>query len=151
VPVSKLLYNDSDLDGISMSVVAVSAASTNGGTVSLSGDKVIYTPPAGYTGADQFTYTIRDDGNGTSTTNVIVTVGATTFVSVVAPPVKQPAGNFQVGFQGVPNYPYTIETATSVLGPWEVLTTVVADQDGKFSVDDANPSGQTRFYRTMYP
>ncbi|MFO0902620.1 MAG: tandem-95 repeat protein [Pirellulales bacterium] len=46
------------------------------GTVSISADgkKVLYTPTAGYTGADSFTYTVRDPGGLTDTATVSVTV-----------------------------------------------------------------------------
>ena len=45
-----------------LTVTAVSAASAQGGTVVLSLGTVSYTPPADFSGADSFTYTVTDDG-----------------------------------------------------------------------------------------
>lgn len=72
-----------------LTVISVSSTSAQGGTVTLSGGVVQYTPPLDFNGTDTFTYTIRDNGttNGaadpkTSTATVTVTVR-----SVNDPPV----------------------------------------------------------------
>jgi hypothetical protein len=57
---SKLLGNDSDPDGDVLTIVSVQNAKN--GTVTLEGDKVIFTPNTGYTGPAQFDYTISDRG-----------------------------------------------------------------------------------------
>jgi hypothetical protein len=57
---SDLAANDSDPAGSPIAVTAVSGTTAHGGTVALVDGKVIYTPPAGYTGSDSFTYTLRD-------------------------------------------------------------------------------------------
>jgi len=44
------------------------------GTVTLSGDEVTYTPAAGFTGWDRFTYTVSDGHGGTAEGQVTVTV-----------------------------------------------------------------------------
>ena len=63
---STLASNDSpgpaSESGQTLTVTAVSATSTQGGTVSLSGGNITYTPPANYFGADSFTYTVTDNG-----------------------------------------------------------------------------------------
>ena len=51
---SKLLFNDTDPDGDAISVTGVDAASIAGGSVTLSGASLTYTPPNGFTGQDQF-------------------------------------------------------------------------------------------------
>lgn len=60
----------------------VSTVSTAGhGTTSLSGSTASYTPAAGYSGADSFTYTVTDSASGlSSTATVYVTVTAPTLV-----------------------------------------------------------------------
>ncbi|MBU1237371.1 MAG: retention module-containing protein, partial [Gammaproteobacteria bacterium] len=73
-----VLSNDSDVDGDSLTVSAV----TNGahGTVaidSVSGNPV-YTPATDWSGTDTFTYTVNDGHGGTSTATVTVNVGANT-------------------------------------------------------------------------
>ncbi len=70
-PTNKLVLVASDA-GVTLSVTGVSSTSTNGGTVSLSGANIIYSPVTSYTGADSFTYTLSDDQGGSSTGTVSV-------------------------------------------------------------------------------
>ena len=70
-----VLANDSDADGDTLTL----SAKTDGqhGTVSLKGDQfVTYTPDAGFTGTDSFTYTATDGQGGSATGTVSVTVTA---------------------------------------------------------------------------
>jgi len=56
---SSLLENDSDVDGDTLSVVSVTDGAN--GTVGFDADgNIVYTPNAGFQGADSFTYTISD-------------------------------------------------------------------------------------------
>src|SRR5207247_1637698 len=50
----KLLDNDSDADFDDLSIIAVSANSTNGGTVTLTSTNITYTPVTDFTGTDRF-------------------------------------------------------------------------------------------------
>ncbi len=70
-----VLANDSDADGDVLSIVEVSEPSN--GQVSISGDQVLYTPEAGYTGSDSFSYTVEDGFGGEASANVSVTVQET--------------------------------------------------------------------------
>ncbi len=54
------LNNDSDADGDTLSITAFDAQSVNGGTVTQQNGMFIYTPKAGFSGTDTFTYTISD-------------------------------------------------------------------------------------------
>lgn len=67
-----VLANDSDPNGDSLSLVAVSAAS--GGTTSIAGDQVRYEPDQSFSGTDSFTYTLRDAGGAEVTGEVTVMV-----------------------------------------------------------------------------
>jgi hypothetical protein len=152
LPVTRLTFNDYEADGDALTVLSVSGGTINGGTTLLAGGMVTYTPPDGFVGTDQFAYTVQDARGGRGTGNVFVTVGATNFLSVVSAPVMASNGHFQVGYQGIPGYPYVVEWATSLEGPWEVLTTVIADANGYFQLDDPNePPQAVRFYRVSYP
>ncbi|MEA4921060.1 MAG: tandem-95 repeat protein, partial [Clostridiaceae bacterium] len=71
-----LLVNDTDVDLDTLTVTGVSSASANGGTVSLSGGVVTYTPKANYNGTDTFTYTVSDGQGGTDTATVTITIAA---------------------------------------------------------------------------
>ncbi|HWL67502.1 MAG TPA: DUF2341 domain-containing protein [Geminicoccus sp.] len=70
-----VLTNDSDGNGdpLQLSGIAMPA----NGTVSIDGlDRLLYTPATGFTGTDQFTYTITDGQGGTATGRVTVQVQA---------------------------------------------------------------------------
>lgn len=79
-PAGDLLANDSpgpaDESAQTLTVVSVSSVSSEGGTVSLSGGTITFTPKAGFIGADSFTYTVNDNGtpvaSATGTVNVTV-------------------------------------------------------------------------------
>lgn len=64
--------NDSDPDGNALTITG----KTNGshGTVTFTSTSVTYTPTTGYTGSDNFTYTISDGAGGTDTAYVVVLV-----------------------------------------------------------------------------
>ncbi|MDZ7790722.1 MAG: Ig-like domain-containing protein [Xanthomonadales bacterium] len=76
-----VLANDSDADGDVLSIIAVSQPAN--GQVSISGDQVIYTPAAGYTGSDSFSYTLEDGFGGEASASVAVTVQSTNQPPVV--------------------------------------------------------------------
>ena len=54
-----VLSNDFDVDSLSLSVTGTSQPSN--GALSVSGTGFLYTPNAGYTGSDMFSYEIIDD------------------------------------------------------------------------------------------
>jgi hypothetical protein len=91
IPATSLLANDSDPEGASLSITGVSAASAMGGTVTFDPALgVTYTPPAGFSGTDTFTYSVTD-GIGTSAGTVTVRV-----LEVNQSPVLAPIGNKSV-------------------------------------------------------
>jgi uncharacterized repeat protein (TIGR02543 family) len=68
-----VLGNDSDADGDSLSITAVSTPVH--GTTIINPDKTVtYTPAAGWYGSDSFTYTISDGHNGTASATVNIAV-----------------------------------------------------------------------------
>ena len=70
-----LLGNDTDVEGDTLTISAIGAASN--GTVVDNGDgTVTYTPDAEFNGSDSFTYDISDGNGGTDTATVSVTVNA---------------------------------------------------------------------------
>ncbi len=72
-PISiSVLANDSDPDGDTLSVTSVT--NPGHGTATIVGDEISYTPDAGYTGTDTFSYTISDPDGATDSAQVSVTV-----------------------------------------------------------------------------
>ncbi|HEX2120837.1 MAG TPA: Ig-like domain-containing protein, partial [Thermoanaerobaculia bacterium] len=67
-----VLANDTDADGDPLVVTAVTQGAN--GSVSNNGTSVSYTPNAGFTGSDSFTYTLDDTAGGTDSASVSVTV-----------------------------------------------------------------------------
>ncbi len=82
VAATTLLSNDNDVDGDSLSVISVGAAThgtasfSNHGTADPTDDTITYTPTVGYAGPDSFAYTVSDGHGGTTTATVNVTVEA---------------------------------------------------------------------------
>ena len=77
-----VLNNDTDVDGGTLTITAVSIP-TNGGTAVMNGSTIRYTPAVGYAGTDTFTYTIVDPQGAPSTATVTVTVAACSAVTPV--------------------------------------------------------------------
>lgn len=72
-----LLANDTDMENQILAILSVDSTSLLGGTVSLSGTHVSYTPPTDFEGADSFQYTITDTEGATASSTVMVDVSST--------------------------------------------------------------------------
>lgn len=69
-----VLTNDSDVDGDSLTVSAVTQGAH--GSVTNNGSNVTYSPAANYHGGDSFSYTVSDGHSGTATATVEVTINS---------------------------------------------------------------------------
>jgi outer membrane protein OmpA-like peptidoglycan-associated protein len=78
-----VLANDSDPDGDPLTIVSVGVPAH--GTAAIAAGRISYTPAAGYTGTDAFTYTIADPKGLTSSATVTITV-----TGINHPPIAQP-------------------------------------------------------------
>ena len=74
--VIRVLRNDTDADGDTLSVTAVSTPSNGAAAITGNRTTVNYTPDAGFHGSDSFTYVVSDGNGGTDTGRVNVTVTA---------------------------------------------------------------------------
>ena len=85
IPIARLLANDTDANGDTLSIAALSAPSN--GTVAINGANVVFTPTSGYTGNAGFSYTVSDGQGGTSTAAAVAltvtapATGATLFTT----------------------------------------------------------------------
>ncbi|WP_020396739.1 IPTL-CTERM sorting domain-containing protein [Thiolinea disciformis] len=77
VPID-VLSSAEDLDSDILTIQAAGTAKTSvqGGTITLSGNTLLYTPKAGFTGSDSFSYTIADGRGGTVVAKANITVAA---------------------------------------------------------------------------
>ena len=153
VLISTLLSNDTDADGDPLELVFVSPTSAHGGSLLLDGDWIHYTPPAGFTNDDSFTYTIQDSYSAQATATV--TVRATT--DAVPPPnlllTDLGNGSFLLSLVGIPGKTYRIESTEQLGSPvWTELGSDTADDLGAVQyTDTSTPAGRVRFYRSVYP
>jgi len=154
IAMSNLLANATDADGDAISLVAVGAVSTNGGTISTNSHFVFYSPPAANGNVtDQFSYTVADIYGATSTNVVEV---------VLQPDAGNPSpnivsitvhgdGTVTIVFAGIPGFSYLIQATTSLSLPisWTTLATLTAGADGLIIFTDLNaPRYPVRYYRT---
>jgi YD repeat-containing protein len=75
--------NDIDADGDVLTVTAVTQGAHGATSIDANG-LVVYTPTAGYVGADGFTYTVSDGRGGVSSASVVVSVTASNNTAPVA-------------------------------------------------------------------
>jgi subtilisin-like proprotein convertase family protein len=147
----KLLANDSDEDGDTLTITAVSATSTNGGTVILSSTEIHYTPTTNFVGLDRFSYTVSDGRGGIGTASVLVQVLSHSDPSLnrIGEIFMTPNG-VRIRFVGIPNFDYTVQRSTD-LETWSDIGTVSMPDNGIAEFEDTNPPSGSAFYRTMTP
>jgi len=138
VRISDLLTNDSDADRDLLNF-AVSNTSANNGTITVSGAWVIYTPTAGFTAADSFTYTITDGRGGSATATVTVAIKVDTSVSSNLTITSLGGGHYRIDGSGIPSRTYRLQYSDS-LNPliWQdsLNGSLTADSLGQFSYTD---------------
>jgi mono/diheme cytochrome c family protein len=153
VSVATLLGNDSDADGNPIAFVSASATSANGGIITSNNNWIFYTPPAGFTNADSFTYQITDGQGGTATGTVTVNVRSDNGPSPNLIITSLGNGSFRVRFHGTYGRTYRIQSTEDLDNPnWVSLGSATANEFGVFDFVDTLPSGSpVRFYRSIYP
>jgi len=150
VTIPALLSNDVDADGDPVTFVSVSPSSTQGGNITRSGDGLFYTPPAGFTNEDSFTYTISD-GHASVSGTVLVKLKVELLPSPNLVLVALGKGSYLLRFNSVPGATYRVEYSDEVINPrWQTLGSRIADEFGMFEYIDTTASPQ-RFYRSVSP
>jgi hypothetical protein len=152
VRLSTLLANDSDADSDTLTPT-VSSTSANGGTITISAGWVFYTPAAGFTNADSFTYTITDGRGGSATGTVTVAIKVDNDVGQNLVITDLGNGSFLIRGSGIPGRTYRLQyTDTLIPANWQDLSggSVTADGTGVFEFTDTAGSG-SRYYRSVYP
>jgi hypothetical protein len=151
VRLATLLGNDSDADSDTLTPV-VSSSSANGGTVTVSGAWVYYTPATGFTNADSFTYTISDGRGGSDTATVTVAIKVDDAPTQNLVITDLGGGNVRIDGHGIPGRTYRLQYTESLTpANWQDLPggSKTADNTGSFSLTDT--PGGVRFYRTVWP
>jgi hypothetical protein len=148
VLVDKILTEASDIDGDTLSISGVSVTSTQGATVALVAQGILYTPAADFTGADSFTVTISDGRGGSVTGAVNVTVTTDNDPAAnQASLVINGDGTVDVLFYGIPGRSYQVQRSTDLL-TWIFQQTLIAAPNGTLPFHDPAPPVGAGFYRT---
>jgi len=148
VPLNKFLCNDRLEIGDSPTIDLTNSISTHGGTLALTPtNTLIYTPPAGFSGVDQFTYRLRGMFGDEDFASVSVRVGAgvnqgATVVSLV----RESATSVMVCLFGAPNQTYNVEQSTN-LTTWANSGQLTADAMGSMTYYYTIEPVEKRFYR----
>ncbi len=147
----KMLKTDNDADGDTMSITNVSPASAEGGSVSLGGTTITYTPPTDFIGDDSFTYTLVDSFGATNIGTVNVTVNSDTNTPQRVVAIETlPDNNVAITFAGIPGYTYFIQANTNLAtATWTTIATNIAGANGLFTYSDLEATNYTsRYYRS---
>jgi hypothetical protein len=147
IPFSQILTNDSDPDGDTLTITAVSSVSAYGGLLSNTTTNLTYTPPAGQLALDRFAY-IVDDGRGGSTVGLItVNFLAAGSISIGGTSVTHTGAT--ITFAGTPDGTYNIQASTDLIN-WTTIATVVASPEGIIHYLDTDAVTMPhRFYRAV--
>jgi hypothetical protein len=147
---STLLANDTDADGDGLTVTGVNSNSAAGGLVSLQEGWIFYSPPAGLTNSDSFTYLVSDVFGGAAQGTIAVAVITNTAPTDNLVIESLGSGSFRVLFDGMPGQSYQIQYTPSLENPsWQTLATTTADSLGRYEYVDMPPSGLPRIYRSV--
>ena len=148
VSTANLLAVASDPAGLPLSLPSVKPLSTNGGSVSLASGVISYSPAPGFSGRDQFYYTIDNSVScpAQGTVVVVVTVPGQPAYNTVN--LSFDGDSRILNFTGVPGQTYYLQASGDVQGPYTNLTSLItADQYGDvFYVEDSSLSPD-EFYR----
>ena len=150
IAVVKLMHDATDPDGDPLTLLSVSATSTNGGSVVLAGNSVTYTPLTNFTGVDRFTFVVSDGRGGMTTAAVEIFVASGNLPSMNQVSITPTDLGFLIRFAGVPGRTYQIQRSTDLI-TWSPLVTLVAPLHGIMEYEDTNPPAGTGFYRTVVP
>ncbi|MFO1477618.1 MAG: leucine-rich repeat protein [Verrucomicrobiota bacterium] len=152
IAVEKLLLLASAPEGDALSLALPTNTTSQGGTVTLSGGAITYSPPTNYVGGDSIDYTVTDDwGGGTATAQILIDVlPADSPTLNMLPPIYTPAG-VTIRFAGIVGRAYSVQRAPSPSGPWETIGTSAVGPSGEADFTDPNPPTSAAFYRTCYP
>jgi hypothetical protein len=152
VLVSELLGNDSDADGHQISLDSVDTTSAAGGVITVLGEWVHYTPPAGFDATDTFTYQISDVIGATAVGVVTVVLKDDSDVSQNITAENLGNGSIRIRAYGIPGRSYQLEYTLDLNNPsWTSMGTVTPGELGYAEMLDTPPQGTpTRYYRTVY-
>ena len=140
-----VLANDTDADGDSLSINSV-IQPANGSVVVNSDNTLTYTPLAGFTGEDSFTYTISDGNGGTDTATVTITVNDTSEPPKVIDDLAARAkdGKVQLTWTDTGADHYNVYRSTTAGGPYTLIASTTSTYSTYLDTDVV--TGTTYYY-----
>jgi hypothetical protein len=153
LPIAVLLAQAaSDADHDLLTLTAVSRGTATSGAVVIGSGFITYTPLAGFTGADSFTYSITDGHGGAASGLVTVMVRSNKELTFnLALPEVLPGGGFRIRCVGFGGQSYTLQRSPNVNGPWTTLASITIPAAGVATFDDLTPLTPQGFYRMTIP
>jgi VCBS repeat-containing protein len=145
---AKILSRASDPYGGKVALPRVFGPSAQGGTVSLAGNNVTYTPATDFVGVDTFEVELTNPAGGVTRGLVTITVTGTGTAAQNLVQLTLRDGVVDLVFQGIPGRVYVIQRSAS-LTSWTTVGSATAAADGKIKYTDANPLPSSGFYRTQ--
>jgi hypothetical protein len=147
IPLDRILGNDTDADGDTITLAAHDAVSVNGATITFDGAALTYHPLEGLINEDWFAYVIEDGIGGEC-------AGVVTLRFILRDQLTLEVGadhQATLGLAGVPGQVYAIETSSDLV-EWTLLELVTADSTGLIQIVDSSSGEQyQRFYRALQP
>lgn len=144
IPIATLLSWAGATQGGSIS--ATNLASAQGGTIALGSTSITYTPPNGFVGQDQFTYTVSDASQTAQGTIAVMVSQPSQLLNQFSISMDGTCAN--LSFQGTPATSYVIQWAPSPTGPWtDFLPAITAKANGQLSYTDCVYAA-AHYYRT---
>lgn len=141
-----LTANDFDVDGtVVTSSAAIVSGPANGTVVNLGTGSVIYTPNAGFSGIDSFTYTVQDNQGavsapGTVTVNVASPTGTVAVLLAQFRATVPGTGDWRVEGTGTPNGSLDIYIGQTISGIKLNAAPVTIDGGGRWRFQQTGPS-----------
>ncbi len=146
--IAGLLALTSPVEGREVSLVSVQETSTAGGTVTIVDGWIHYQPPAGYSGADSFTFTITDGVQTVTGTVNIASAGEIGTTLNIAGIVTQGDDKVVVCL-GIPGRRYQLQVSDD-LSSWAPSgASQICPASGVMAFTDEGPLPPTRFYRVI--
>ena len=142
-----VLRRDSDPDGDALTIVSVNSPGDSGGTVTLTGGNVVYTPPAGFTGIDTFDYTVSDGFGGSAIGTMVIYVSDQPVPAPQQLAFTRSASGSTLRFSGDPGRVYEWQWSVD-LKAWQTLGRVTAPADGLIDYQRLETEPQA-FYRVV--
>ncbi|MDB6079786.1 MAG: hypothetical protein JWO82_3533, partial [Akkermansiaceae bacterium] len=150
VSLGDLLANDGD----GATFYSADTVSVDGAAITVAGGSIYYVPIPGHTGADSFTYLVKNASGGIEVRTVnVAALTVTDPAQTVVTTEMLADGSYHVVFSGVVGKTYRIWSSEDMAGEesWTLRATVTADSNGKFELLDSPPLPEHRFYRSTFP